>query len=407
MPLVDLREVAAGAAVAPGARQRVWAANGASAGATPAKRRPVVLVVLKGLAMGGAERVVLAQARAWDRERFEYHLTYLVPRLDLLVPEFEALGVEVHRPEGRSLLRNVFGGGFWRLLRRIRPDVVHAHLPVPGILARVLTEPRTAVVYSEHSMPASHRSLTRFVNRATYGWNDLVVCVSVAVYEAVKAYPRRDMITVPNAVGTPVVALPAADVRESLGVAPGEKLVVHVGNLRRVKGQENLVRALARLLEHRRDVKVVSAGSEDQAGERERLERLAYDLGVAEHLDFLGLRNDVADLMNAADLVVNPSDSEGLPLAVLEAMLLGKPVIATAVGGLPDLIADGVSGLLVPPRDPDALAAAMDGLLSNGERAAALGRAAREVATRTYSLEATVRTLEDAYAALAERVALP
>jgi len=370
----------------------------ASGAARTAGRRPVVLVVLKGLPMGGAEKVVLAQARAWDRARFEYHLTYLDPRLDLLVPEFEALGVDVHRPEGRTLLRNVFGGGYLRLLRRLRPDVVHAHLPVPGILSRILTTPRTVVVYSEHSMPASHRVPTRLANRATYGWNDLVVCVSPAIREAVKGYPCREMITLPNAVGIPEVARPADAVRRDLGVGPGEKLVVHVGNLRRVKGQENLVRATAELLQRRHDVRVVSAGSEDQAGERERLERLASDLGVGEHVTFLGLRSDVADLMNAAELIVSPSDSEGLPLAVLEAMLLGKPVVATAVGGLPDLIEDGVSGLLVPPRNPAALAAAMDALLSNVERASAFGTTARDVAARTYSLEATVRTLEDAYA---------
>ena len=405
MPLVEPGVVSRDAASRASGDDAPGPAGGVGVPARPAKRRPVVLVVLKGLPMGGAEKVVLAQARAWDRERFEYHLTYLNPRLDLLVPQFEALGVQVHRPEGRTLARNVLGGGYWRLLRRLRPDVVHAHLPVPGILSRILTTPRTAVVYSEHSMPASHRALTRVVNRATYGWNDLVVCVSPAIREAVKAYPCRDMITLPNAVGTPEVARPAAAVREDLGVSAGEKLVVHVGNLRRVKGQENLVRATAKLMKRRRDVRVVSAGSEDQAGERERLEELAEGLGVGEHVTFLGLRNDVADLMNAADLIVNPSDSEGLPLAVLEAMLLGKPVVATAVGGLPDLIEDGVSGSLVPPRNPDALAAAMDALLGDPERAAALGKVARSVASRTYSLEATVRTLEDAYAARVRRVA--
>ena len=364
-----------------------------------------MLVLLKGLPMGGAEKVVLAQARVWDRERFDYHLSYLNPRLDLLVPEFEALGVTVHRPQARTLLGQVLGGGLVRLLRRLAPDVVHAHLPVPGILARFLAPRGTVVVYSEHSMPSSHRTLTRIVNRASYGRNDLVVCVSVAVREAVEGYPCRRVLTVPNAVARPQPSATAAAVRESLGVPPGEKLVVHVGNVRRVKGQDNLVHATAALLQRRSDVRVVSAGAEHGAGELDRLRALAVATGAGGHVTFLGLRQDVADLMNAADLVVNPSDSEGLPLAVLEAMLLAKPIVATAVGGVPDLLPDGVCGLLVPPKDPAALAAAMERLLSDPELGAALGAAARRVAERDYALEGTVRTLEDAYAELVAEAA--
>lgn len=357
-------------------------------------------MLLKGLPMGGAEKLVVAQARAWDRDRYDYHVTYLNPRLDLLVPEFEAIGVPVHRPEAGSLLGQVLGGGLRRLLRRLRPDVIHAHLPMPGILARFLAPAGTVVVYSEHSMPSSHRTLTRIVNRASYGRNDLVVCVSVAVRKAVEGYPYRRILTVPNAVGRPVVRTPPDAVREHLGVARGDKLVVHVGNVRRVKGQDNLVHAVAALLERRRDVRVVSAGAEHTPGELDRLAELARGLGADAHVTFLGLRTDVSDLMNAADVIVNPSDSEGLPLAVLEAMMLGKPVVATAVGGVPDLLQDGARGLLVPPRDPEALAGALDRLLSDGELAARLGAAARAAAERDYSVEATVHTLEDAYAEL-------
>jgi glycosyltransferase involved in cell wall biosynthesis len=121
---------------------------------------------------------------------------------------------------------------------------------------------------------------------------------------------------------------------------------------------------------------------------------------VAERIRFLGSRSDALRFVAAADVVVNPSDFEGLPVAVLEAMALGRPVVATAVGGVPGVVTPGTSGILVEPRDPIALAAAVDTLLDDPEDAGRIGANAIEVVQERYGLQAMVRSVESVYRAV-------
>lgn len=181
--------------------------------------------------------------------------------------------------------------------------------------------------------------------------------------------------------------------RAELGVRDAQPLLLACGELSEVKGHEWLLRATPRLLESRPDALVAIAGDGALRG---ALESLAAKLGVSAHVRFLGFRRDVPALLSAADVFVMPSLSEGLPLAILEAMAAGVPIVATRVGGMPQLIRAGDTGWLVSSGDPrdlgEALVVAVTDELSRQRVAAA----ARDLCVREYGLEKTVA----AYAAL-------
>jgi len=361
-----------------------------------------VLVLIKGLDIGGAERMVAEAVRHWDRSRFRYTVAYALPWARALVDDIENQGVEV-RCLGRSpRLTPGVAGRLRKLIVAESVDLVHAHLPTMGIIARTVSP--VPVVYTEHGIASSYRLATRIANRMTYRRNRAVIAVSRAVADSVASYPGPDPIVIPNAVEVAVRSGAARGARAELGLAPDDPLVVHVGNIRPGKGHEDLVLATARL-EGRAspNVTVVSIGAETSPGDIERLRRLARAQGVADRLHFLGRRVDALSFVAAADVYVHPSAVESFGVAVLEAMALGRPVVATAAGGVTELVMDGETGILVPPGDPDALAAGIDRLLDDRESAAGLGAAAFRLASERHGLERMVRAIEAVYEAVLER----
>ena len=170
--------------------------------------------------------------------------------------------------------------------------------------------------------------------------------------------------------------------------------VLTVANLRTEKAHEVLLQAAATVLRTHRHLRFQIAGGGPRLGE---LQTLASSLGIGDRVMFLGHREDVPALLAQADAFVLPSRSEAFPNGAIEAMAAGLPVVASAVGGLLDLIEPGRTGLLVPPDDPPALAQAIDGLVGAPARAAALGTAARDEVARRYSFERMVRAFEDLY----------
>jgi glycosyltransferase involved in cell wall biosynthesis len=202
------------------------------------------------------------------------------------------------------------------------------------------------------------------------------------------------MVTVYNGIELPA-ELPA---RASATEPP---TLLEIARLCEIKGQRELIDALARM-EHP-DARLQLAGDDIEQGGayRSLLERQASERGVADRVAFLGYRADVPALIAAASVVVLPSWIEGLPLVLLEAMAAGVPVVATAVGGTPELVVDGDTGLLVPPRDPGALASALDSLLADPARAEALGAAGRRRAEESFDADTAASQILRLYEARA------
>lgn len=354
-----------------------------------------VLVLIKGLEIGGAERMVAEGARHWDRSEFRYTVAYALPWADALVRQIEGLGVEV-RCLGRS--RRLTPGVAGRLRRLIADesvDLVHAHLPTMGIIARLVSP--VPVVYTEHGVASAYRLPTRVGNRLTYRRNRAVIAVSQAVADSTATHGGPAPIVIPNGVSVDVEPGAAARARAELGLTEHDRLVVHVGNFRKGKGHDVLLRAAERVTRSRSDVTVVSIGAEERRGDLERVRRLAEAAGLGDRIRFLGRRADALSFIAAADVYAHPSTDEAFGVAVLEAMALARPIVATAVGGVPEIVRDGDTGVLVRPGDPDALASGIERLLDDRETASRLGAAALELATRRHGIEPMVRAIEAVY----------
>lgn len=358
-----------------------------------------VVILIKGLGRGGAEQLLASAAPYLDRERFGYRVAYLLPWKDALVGQLEASGIPAHclgrGPGWVSRLRT--------LVRRSGAGVVHAHSPYPAVGAR-LSLPGVRMVYTEHNVWPRYRRATYWGNVLTFSRNDHVFAVSEDVRRSIR-YPAAARRLPMPAVETLYHGLdpralhdvPAADgVREELGIPHGVPVVGTVGNLTPKKDHATLLRAAARMRRTTPDLRVVVVGT----GPLEpRLRALAAELDLGDGVVFAGFREDARRVMGAFDVFVLSSTFEGLPIAMLEAMARGLPVVATGVGGTPEVVDHHRHGLLVEPRAPGPLAEAVEAVLGDASLAARLGEAARRRAGE-FDIRRAVRRMEAVYGEL-------
>jgi glycosyltransferase involved in cell wall biosynthesis len=347
-----------------------------------------IVLALESSGPGGAENVVLRLARAL-RERGD-EPTIATMSSGWMTERAQSDGLPVWIVPQRPGIDVAWVVRFARQLRRERIDVLHTHdfaMNTFGAAAALLARvPAVSTIHGRHWVTDRPRRALAYRALRRLGVPIVAVSEDLAGFLAVGLrVPRAQLQVVHN--GIPIPHAPAGDdpqrrasARGLLGIPSDLALVVAVGNLYPVKDHATLLRALARLP----GARVAIAGRGDQEAP---LRKLAAQLGLADRVHLLGLRDDVDTVFAAADVFVQPSLSEGLPLAVLEAMANGLPVVATRVGGIPEAIADGQTGLLVPPGDPAALAAALGEVLSARERATALGKAGRERATAEFSVK--------------------
>jgi glycosyltransferase involved in cell wall biosynthesis len=279
-------------------------------------------------------------------------------------------------------LRALFG--LWRELRRFRPHVVHTHTAKAGLVGRVaaLCAGVPVVVHTYHghvlrgyfgrAASAAFRALERLLGVFT----SALVTVSDSVKDdlvALGVAPARRIRVVPLGLELEPLAgaLPRGGLRGEAGFGAEAPLVGMVGRLAPIKDVPTFLEAARLLRERRPDVRFSLVGDGD---ERDRLEARARDLGVADVVRFHGWRRDLPEVYGDLDVVVNCSRNEGTPVALIEALAAARPVVATAVGGTPDLLRQGAFGTLVAAGDPAALAAAIDAVLADPGAAQARAR---------------------------------
>jgi len=187
------------------------------------------------------------------------------------------------------------------------------------------------------------------------------------------------------------------DVRAEFGLGDDDIVIATIGFHGALKGNDVLFEAIKRLAVKYPKLRLLQIGGERSAGQTEGLKDLSEELGIADHIVWTGRRSDVRDILIAGDVYCQPSRSEGLPSAVLEGMDAGLPVVASDVGGIPEVITDGLNGLLVPPDRPDLLAEKLDGLLSEESIGRAMVQAGKELVQTKFNLESQTAKLVDMY----------
>jgi glycosyltransferase involved in cell wall biosynthesis len=357
-----------------------------------------------GDSVGRPERVLWELATRLP-ERFDVHAWLsAAPGLDEFAAALEAREIPVLRvpPAIRpwDLPRRL---KVWLGLRRTHPDLIHIHHAYgsdPQLTAALgQAAGDMPLVVSEHGAPEDGRYVPPTTRRTLARAGVLTAaCTSSAdaMARRVGLDPARVRI-VPHGAGTPDDGgepIAARRLRDELGAAPNHPLWVCASRLEPEKGHTVLLEALLSL--SRRDVQFTAALSGD-GSLRQALERRAATLGIESSVRFLGAAVELGALLRAADAVVIPSRSDDLPFSALEAMVRGRPVVASAVGGLPDLIEDGVNGLLVPPGEPQLLADALERLARRPDEGRRMGLRASDAVREGYSWSRIVEAYESVY----------
>ncbi|OGF16935.1 MAG: hypothetical protein A2W00_10885 [Candidatus Eisenbacteria bacterium RBG_16_71_46] len=364
-----------------------------------------VVLAESGHAIGGTERVVWELATRLPGHRFEVRVWLSEsPGVNDLAAALEDKGVPVDRvPEvdsrwdWRGLLDT------WRRLRRARPRLLHVHHVWPAAdryltgLAELAAIPH--LVITEHIEGRSHSPAQRALKRRELARADAVTAVCGAVADSlVRDYgvDRARLRVVGNGADLPDAAESEAArlLRVELGAGPQRPLWVCAARLEEQKGHAVLLDALADLARRGQDFRMALAG---EGARRAALEARAAELGLDGRVRFLGQVDEIGPLLACADAIVMPSLWEGLPLTLLEALVRARPLVASAVGGIPEVVTHGESGWLVPAGDPVAIADALETLHRRPDLALQLGREGARRVREDYTWPRVVERFEAVY----------
>ncbi len=368
--------------------------------------RVKLVIAESGESLGGTERVVWELATRLPPRRFDVEVWLSpAPGVDELATSLEARDVAVKRVaevDSRWDWRGMIHA--WRELRRSAPRLLHVHHVWPAAdrylasLADAAGVPH--LVVTEHIVGRPHSGPQRRLKRRELERADAVTAVCGAVADSLAhdyGVARARLRVLPNGADLPDLEAErpeARRLRDRFGAALLKPLWVCAARLEEQKGHAVLLEALAEL--RRRGLDFVCALAGDGAL-RADLERRAATLGLEGRVEFMGRRDEIGPLLLAADTVVLPSLWEGLPLVLLEALARARPVVASAVGGVPDVVEDGVTGRLVPPSDPAALADALESFHGRPDAALKLGRAGEQRIHESYTWERVVEGFELLY----------
>jgi glycosyltransferase involved in cell wall biosynthesis len=367
-----------------------------------------VVHVIAGLEMGGVQTMLLRLVSRMDCAAFHNEVIVLtrggevLPMLIRAGARVTELGMRPGVPDPR---------GLWRLgaeLRRHRTDVVqtwmyHSDL-MGGLAARWTNKPRVVWGLHAESLPSAQTAWHAWLSaklcvRLSYYLPDRIVCVSEAgrKWHVRYGYNERLITVIPNGFDTDYFRPDGAAyhaIRRELGLAADAVIVGHVGRFDPQKDHRGLIQAAAQVLEKRPNVQFLLCGhgidSKNMA-----LRAWIADTGRAGHFHLLGIRTDIERVAAAMDVMALSSTTEAFASCVGEAMACGVPVVTTAVGDLPQVVGD--TGVLVPPRDPEALARGILGVLAAPDERCRRGMAARERIKQLFGLDRMVRAYEDCY----------
>jgi sugar transferase (PEP-CTERM/EpsH1 system associated) len=353
--------------------------------------------VVNVLVVAGMEFGVIKLLNQLDRSRFQPRICCFRSQSEraraLLAPDVPVFQIGAPGMPDHELISRL-----WALLRRERIDIVHVHnwqtMFVGIASARLAGVP--VVIHGEHGHDTTAKPWRRvMLKRILSRFADAIVCVSGDLRRELEEewrVPFHRITYIANGVDVerfrPLE--PSAALRAELGLAPDSRVLLNVGGIRAIKDHPTLIRALALLREQVPDVQLLIVGSDYHRQLKAELEVLATELGVRDAVIFAGIRNDVPELLALSDIYVNSSRFEGMSNTILEAQACAVPVVATRVGGTPELIQDGATGRMVPAEDPERMAATFAEVLSDPEGSRRMGAAGRARVIANHSMASMV-----------------
>jgi len=359
-------------------------------------KKPVILHTEASNGWGGQEIRIVAEMLGMKGRGHEVFLA--TPEEGLIYKRARQAGIETF-PVGMdksSLINSVLA--IKRIIKEKEVSIINTHSSKDSWAGSIAGRISGIKVLRTRHISAAMKSDP--FKRLVYG----PLCDGIITTgEAIKAMLVRELKLNPDKIHSIPTGIDAgrfsgadgSGVRASLGIGPGEPVIGIVAVLRSWKGHEYLVKAMPKVLKEFPDAKLLIAG---EGPVRPHLERWVGELGIGGNVLLLGHREDVPEVMQAIDIAVLSSyASEGIPQTILQAMASGKPVIGTDVGGIPEVVKDGVTGIIVPPRDSDSLADAIRFLLKDKERLRLMGEAGRESVLKGHTMDKMLDDLEAFY----------
>ena len=362
-----------------------------------------IVFVITSTGVGGAEKMLYHTSTSLDRTRYAPSICSLKGKGEI-AEDVEAAGIEVYSltmAEGDQFggwiasLRALFR--LSRYLMKVKPTIVHSFLFRANILSRIAAFiVRVPLVISSVRVMGGEKGYYHSVEKFTSFMVDHYITVS----ESVKDYLIHKANLLPEKITTVYNGVtlngisPGREDSLPFGLETHDSVVLTMGRLHRQKGYDYLIRAIAEVKLEMPTVKMLIVG---EGEEENNLKNLVKSLDLSKEVIFTGLCLNVVKILSSAELFVLPSLWEGMPNAVLEAMAAAKPVVATRVGGVPELVVDGETGILVPSEDTAALARAIVDLLKDTRKADRMGKAGRERVRQHFSMTAMVAKTDSLY----------
>lgn len=362
-----------------------------------------ILHIYQNSKIGGVQQQLLSLLKAYSRERFNPIFCCLGPK--------EEIGKEIEETKIgfiplNKLRYNRFSPGIvlelYRLMKKKQIHVVRTHRyrsNLYGRLAAFLAGVPVIIASVHDNYRTDKRPKRRIMNRILSKITDKIVAVSENVKEDIIRYDSIDpskIEVIPNGIDVERFnpEKNTADIRKEFSLEEDDIVIGFIGRIVPAKGLEYLLNALPYLKEEFKSIKLLIVGEGSLV---EELKERAKKNNIFDNILFIGRRRDIPEILASINIFVMPSIAEGLPNALLEAMAMGKPIVTTEVGGIPEIVKNGFNGLLVPPRDTLSLSKAIKELISNDRLAAKLGQAARDLVHDNLSIKAIAQKWQSLY----------
>jgi sugar transferase (PEP-CTERM/EpsH1 system associated) len=361
-----------------------------------------VLHLITELNIGGAEKALARLLAHLNRDRFTPTVACLYGGDSPIANEVRALDIPVLDLGMTAKWR---WDALWRLyhlLRREHPMILHTWMIHANVVGRVLGQMvGVPIIITSRRNVNIGGNAREYINRWTASLGDraIAVCELARQVEIERTgVPSEHVVTIYNGVDVGQFSdsspQSAAQILKTFGIPTDAPLVGSVGRFRPQKGYADLLVAMKQVKENAPNARLLLVGGGELQAD---LEAKVLSLGLDGVVTFAGIRADVPEILAVLDVFVLSSLWEGMPNAILEAMAAGLPVVATAVGGTPDVVVDGVTGFLVPPRDPSALAKALATLVRDPDLRRRMGQAGRERVLQHFSVERMVERTQNLY----------